>query len=270
MTDNKLLFFKEIENCFTLEGIKNSQINFTESYYKYGSKFNDIHIEERGNDIILHLPNDSCSSWLSNFERNIEALFEKAKILMEEVYIKEEIKGFKDYVEKSLRNILRLDAYGFTKKYINKLIDFFQTKYNFEISIAPFVANQKANPYLRLKGGLRKSDITELYNLSIDDYIEYENLDVDDFFNVLSGDSNKNIVFKCSTAEMVEYIRNLLPILEKGTIKNIYLACFFTTSNNTILKVSNYHRYKTTNKKSKITLSQELLDFFTKLQNRPQ
>lgn len=268
MADNKLLFFKEIEDCLTSEGITKSQINFTESFYKYG--INYTHIEEKGDDIILHFSNDSCSSWLSNFERNIGELFEKAKLLMEEAYIKEEIKGFKGYVEKSLSNILRLDTYGFTKKYIDKLINFFQTKYNFEISIDSFVVNQKVNPYLRLKGGLRKSDITNLYNLSVDDYIEYENLDVNDFFNVLSGDSNKNIIFKCSTAEMVEYIRNLLLILEKGKIKNIELSGLFYTSGNNILKVNNYQRYKTSNKKSGITLSPDLLDFFTKLHNKLQ
>ncbi|WP_139420309.1 hypothetical protein [Chryseobacterium mulctrae] len=259
---DKILFFKEIEDSLRPEGIRKSKSEFVDSFKLYNIK--EESIDRSNNDLILHFDNSS-SSWLNNFERDIKELFIKAQTDMEEIYLLENISGFKLYVEKSLKNILGLDQFGVATALIDDLLQYFKFKYDLDFS--PSSINKPVNS-LQVKDGIKKDDILELYNVSVDKYINDDKLSADDFYSIFAGENRVRLEFKCSSSDMVEYLRNLLPLLEVSTIKNVQEAGIVYSKNGTLITVNNYNKYLHKNKTTNVTLPKDLQEHFSKLKKQ--
>nr|WP_314496784.1 hypothetical protein [uncultured Chryseobacterium sp.] len=259
---DKILFFQEIEDSLSPEGIKQSKSTFVESFSIYNLQQECI--EETENDLILKF-GDSSSSWLYNFEQDIKLLFQKAKVDMEEIYLQKKISGFKIYIEKSLKNILSLDQFGIADTLVDNLLKYFKFKYDLDFS--PSSLNKSVNS-LQVKDGIKKDDIIELYNVSVDKYIDDDKLSVEDFYSLFAGEIGVKLKFKCSSPEMVEYLRNLLPLLEVSTIKNIQEAGIVYSKNGTLINVNYYNKYLHENKITNVTLPKDLQEHFLKLKKQ--
>lgn len=254
MKSDNLLFFKEIEDYLSVDNITISRCNFKDAFTLYGLTANSI--TETDDDIILHF-DDSSSSWKQTYVYGLEKLFDDVKVKMEESYLIGGFEKFDNYINSSIKVIRKRDPNQFTKPFIDSLFKYFQDKYNL------YFDTRNSSP-IQLKHGITNDHLGELYNLSIDDYIDDENFDVEDFIAFFSGSNTKKFKFKCSTKMMVQYIQKLLPLIDGAQTSKIGKLYHFYSSNQNLLTESNYRKTISQNA-GNVKLYEDLLSYLINL-----
>lgn len=262
MTENKVLFFQDLENFLSPENLENSKVEFTKSFSRFGL-FPTI--EEVEDDILLNFPDGATSSWRANLVLELEEMFHEVQNQMEVSYLKNDLVNFRSYVESSLKRLQRIDHHNYSRTYVTDLLLYFFDKYNLNFNISDSNSSP-ANAY-HLRNGIRKIDIEKLFVLSVDEYIDDSNFELEDFNDFMDGKLGTVLKFKCTTGEMAEYVKQLLSLFEESEHKNVGMLFFFHSKRGTIFTSNNFSKTLSTNP-STISLSKDLLNHFIDLKRK--